>query len=147
MTMLPHQRPCLGPAWSLSSICSCVFRCDYLLLNIHSKSLISGRCMQVHRVHVNSARHIFFFFLLWLPQGTWSSWDRDQIWAMQCWILNPLCPARDCTYVPALQRCQWPHFTTAGTPWHIFWKGRDWERESNGNSSAHSSDSHSISLI
>ena len=37
-----------------------------------------------------------------------------QLW--QCWILNPLCWARDQTCIPALQRCHRSCCTTAGAP-------------------------------
>ena len=39
----------------------------------------------------------------------------------QCWILNPLCWARDWTFIPVLQTHHWACCATAGTPKPCFW--------------------------
>lgn len=67
----------------------------------------------------------FFFFLFLATHGIWSSWSRDQTWAIvvtyACsWgntgSFNQLCQAQDPTSVLALQRCGPSHCATAGTP-------------------------------
>lgn len=52
-----------------------------------------------------SSLFLFFFF------GIWSSLARDHIPATDAtrWILNPVCQARDQTFIPALQRCHLSH--------------------------------------
>lgn len=67
---------------------------------------------------------IYLFIYFRLPLGMWSSWVRDQIelqlwpvpWLWHTRSFNPLCPARDWTFVLGLQRHGRSHCTAVGTP-------------------------------
>ena len=68
---------------------------------------------------------IFFFFHFWLLWGQGSDPSPSYDLGRSCshaGSFNPLCWARDRTYILALQRCHWSCCATAGTPIFLFKK-------------------------
>ena len=65
-----------------------------------------------------------FFFLFWLPRGTWSSWARIrsefQSRPKCCCILNPLHQAREQTCDSVLPRHHRFQDCHSGNPWKLF---------------------------
>ena len=71
---------------------------------------------------------LFHFFLFWPPCSLWCSRTgiisepqmQPKLQRWQCWILNPLCWARDGTCILALPRCHQSHCAIVGTPLSVF---------------------------
>ena len=82
----------------------------------------------------NAIVMVFYFILItcfphfWPLCGIWSSWARDQIWAIvviyteaeAMLVPIPLCLARGQTCIPGLQRHHWSCCAIVGTPVMVF---------------------------
>ena len=106
-------------------------RCNYFCYGQFQATKVASLNMELVR---DAARLTWLSFFVnqpcfWLPLGTWNSWARDQtlptvatsavVVAMPD-LFNPLCWARDQTYILVLQRSLRSHCTTRGTPNMIF---------------------------
>ena len=97
---------------------------------------VSSYCISLWRLRLSPLWFALFVWLLlllllfWLPHGIWSSGARDP--SRSCNLqhsfsntrsLNPLCQARNQTYILVLQRSHQSHCPTMGTPESSFWTG------------------------